>query len=253
MVYSQQGIFKGTKSLGKIFAAGAAAVTLSIAMFASAFAAAPQLKCFQGVDDGFNGTCVLNGGVATINTFDGDEVTDNNYAGVYYEETGLNGVLISEVNAFSFEYDGTGAAGGSPRATVPIDKNGDGTTESYVSMDTLGCSNGSANEGKVDVANDPTCIVADNATGESYVNWAAFVTAHPDYRVATDAIPFVIVDQAGMFDIWNVVIGTQTDPKAKCMNNGWKTYTGKSFKNQGQCIAYVQSSANSKHHRPVVE
>jgi hypothetical protein len=40
----------------------------------------------------------------------------------------------------------------------------------------------------------------------------------------------------------------------KCKQNGWQTLVlnGKSFKNQGQCIAYVQSNENSKLHKTVV-
>lgn len=46
------------------------------------------------------------------------------------------------------------------------------------------------------------------------------------------------------------VLGAKDD----CKNSGWvegETVDGKKFKNQGQCVAYFQSSASSKHHRMV--
>lgn len=41
-----------------------------------------------------------------------------------------------------------------------------------------------------------------------------------------------------------VVVGTPTD-KNQCKNNGWKTFTDPSFKNQGDCVSYVQSNAHA--------
>ena len=38
-------------------------------------------------------------------------------------------------------------------------------------------------------------------------NWAAFVAANPTYRVADDALSFIIADQPGLFTITNVQLG----------------------------------------------
>lgn len=90
-----------------------------------------------------------------------------------------------------------------------------------------------------------TCIISYNNV--QYENWNAFVLANESLRIAS--VPYVVVDQEGVFTITNVVIGTQTDPKAACMNGGWRTYEGKNFKNQGQCVSYVQANKNASFKR----
>jgi hypothetical protein len=164
-----------------------------------------KLQCFQGMGDGFgsNGTCLLGEAGAVINTTDGDENPNNNYAGVYIQNSNLDGKLIGDVNKLAFSYSGSGAAGGSPRISIPIDEDGDGTTEAYAFIDTGGCNDGDANSGTLDAINDASCTVA---YGSLYENWAAFVAANPTYRIA-DALAFVIVDQPGMFTISNVQLG----------------------------------------------
>lgn len=259
MRYSQQGVMKDARPWAKMFVAGAAAVTLAAGMFASVFASGHQLKCFQGTGDGdgSNGTCVLSadGQSAVVNTIDGDSNPNNAYGGVYYETTSLSGKYVGEVDAFSFDYVGTGAAGGSPRATLPIDKDGDGTTETYVSADVFGCTSGTSGAGTVDIVHDLTCIITENIGGPSYENWAAYVEANPTYRVTQGALPFIIVDQPGEFTLSNVVIGSQshTLTKESCKNNGWKTAMtsdGKAFKNQGACVSYVQANEKAAFKRP---
>jgi hypothetical protein len=163
-----------------------------------------KLQCFDGTTDGgFNGTCELTAGGAVLDTTDGDDNPNNAYAGVYIQNSNLDGKLIGDVNKLAFSYSGSGAAGGSPRISIPIDEDGDGTTEAYAFVDTQGCNDGSANSGTLDAINDATCIVAYDSL---YDNWAAFVAANPTYRVA-DALAFVIVDQPGDFTISNVQLG----------------------------------------------
>ncbi len=166
-----------------------------------------KIQCFDGTTDGgFNGVCTLVApGGATLNTIDNDLDPNNNYAGVYVQNTNLDGKLIGDVNKLSFSYDGSGAAGGSPRISIPIDENNDGTTEAYAFIDTLGCNDGDANVGTLDAINDATCNVSYGAT--VYPNWAGFVSANPTFKVATDALAFIIVDQPGNFSISNIQLG----------------------------------------------
>ena len=176
-----------------------------------------KLQCFQGEGDEYdsNGTCELIADGARINTIDDDEITTNNYAGVYIPSN-LGGRLLSDVNKFSFSYDGTGAAGGSPRISIPIDIDGDGTLDDINSdgyadlafIDTMGCNDGSANVGTLDAINDATCTIWYNNV--SYANWSAFVLANPAYRIASNATTFIIVDAPGTFDITNVQLGRGT-------------------------------------------
>lgn len=165
-----------------------------------------KLQCFSGsTDGGFNGTCTLTSSGADLNTIDNDADPNNNYAGVYVENTNLDGKLIGNVNKLAFSYDGSSASGGSPRLSVPIDEDGDGTTEAYAFVDSLGCNDGSADSGTLDAINDPTCNVAYGST--VYSSWAAFASANPTFRIATDALSFVIVDQPGEFTVSNVQLG----------------------------------------------
>jgi hypothetical protein len=191
------------------FALAMLAITI---MFASVAAAANtkgnKLQCFSGSTDFpgvYNGTCMFQGNAAILNTVDGDTDPSNAYAGVYIENTNLDGKLLSDVNKLSFSYSGSGATGGSPRISIPIDENGDGTYEAFAFIDTLGCNTGDPNTGTLDAINDPTCTVSYGS--ETFPNWAAFVAAHPTYRIATDQLAFVIIDQPGTFTITNVQLG----------------------------------------------
>jgi hypothetical protein len=195
----------------------AALSVLSLGLVAGSASAVPgrgggnengnKLQCFQGSGNtGFNGTCSFDSsGAAVLNTVDNDTNPNNNYAGVYIQNSNLGGKLLSDVNKLAFTYNGTGATGGSPRISIPIDEDGDGDTEAYAFVDTLSCNDGSANVGTLDAINDSTCVVSYGAT--TYPNWAAFVAANPTYRVAADALAFVILDQPGTFTITKVQLG----------------------------------------------
>jgi hypothetical protein len=224
-------------------------------------AAANPLLCFSGTTDGgANGTCTLIAGGAILNTFDGDSDPNNNYAGVYYAQSSLPGQLLAAATTkVSFDYAaaaGTTASGGSPRISIGIDQDGNGTRESYAFVDTLGCNNGSPNNGTLSFS-DPTCTVFyddPTVTGETqlYVSWTAFATAHPTWKISmntTADVPFVIVDQPGLWTVTNVHLGEEeagnvAGDKEKCKKGGWQDLTradGSSFKNQGDCIQYVNT------------
>jgi hypothetical protein len=167
-----------------------------------------KLQCFSGETDDpatYNGTCTLiqNGAILDTNYCDLDP--NNNYAGVYIQNSNLGGKLLSDVGQLGFSYEGDEAVGGSPRLSIPIDEDGDGDTEAYAFIDTLGCNDGDPNSGTLDAINDSTCTVAYGAN--TYENWAAFVEANPEYRIADDAVTFVILDQPGEFTITNVRLG----------------------------------------------
>ena len=162
-----------------------------------------KLQCFDGETEGGpdnTGECTLVENGAEITTSSGFS-----YAGVYIMNSNLGGKLLEDVNKLSFDYDGSSALGGSPRISLPIDDDGDGSWDNFAFIDTLGCNTGSADTGTLDVINDPTCTIwSDNV---SYDNWADFMTTNPTYRIASDALTFVIVDQPGTFTITNVQLG----------------------------------------------
>jgi hypothetical protein len=179
------------------------AVALVVLALGSAAFATPgsgnRLYCFQGVDDGANGTCTLTKDGAVIDTTDGNSNPNDNYAGVYVGNSKLEGLAIGDVEKLSFSYTGAPVVGGSPRFSIPIDEDGDGTTEGYAFVDAVGCNDG---QGTVDAIGDASCLVSYG--GVTYANWEAFATAKPAYRIASDAVTFIIVDQPGDFTITNV-------------------------------------------------
>lgn len=94
---------------------------------------------------------------------------------------------------FSFNSSGT-VAGGAPRFSIPIDANGDGATDGFAFLDVINC-------GSTFVSTESsTCKVF--YTTEVHDNWAAFVAAHPTYRVL--GFPFVIADQAGDYILFDI-------------------------------------------------
>lgn len=158
-----------------------------------------KLQCFDGMPT-YPGTCSISDGVATLDN------TAGPYSGVYISGSNLNGKLLSSVGNLSFNYTGT-PTNGSPRLTLPIDMNGDGTTDDYLSISAYFCNNGA---GFVDVINDSTCTIYRNGDGTNPVgnNWAQVVAAHPTWTVGPDdALPFIIVDDTGLWTISNVHIG----------------------------------------------
>jgi hypothetical protein len=87
---------------------------------------------------------------------------------------------------------------------MPIDENGDGTTVAYASSTRWAATTGTRTRA-LDAINDPTCTVSYG--DETFPDRAAFVAAHSNHRVATDALTFIIVDQPGTFKITNVQLG----------------------------------------------
>ena len=233
-----------TRSLG-ILAVFSVAVALGTGGSAAAANASSQLLCFDGTTDTANGDTggVVYGGVCT-RTSNG-AILDNSvpvgsgdYSGVYYQTSNLSGKTLGQVTQLGFNYPGVATAG-SPRISLPIDTDGNGTTDMYAFIGAFYCNNGA---GLVDAINDSTCQIF--VGSESFVNWAAFVAAHPTWQVG--AIPFVIADDAGLWTVSNVHLGeaAATSDKNNCKSGGWKDLErtdGSSFKNQGDCIQYVNT------------
>lgn len=53
-------------------------------------------------------------------------------------------------------------------------------------------------------------------------------------------------DAAGSLDTVQIVINNTPDNKNQCKRGGWMEFDNPSFKNQGDCVSYVQSSPNAK-------
>jgi hypothetical protein len=179
------------------------------------------LTCFSGTADTAAGSDVDGGGFCQIRP-DGvsaniNTTTDvctvaqtsppnyNCYAGVYYVPQPMAGELIGQVHNLRFSYSGgIAVTPGAPRFSIPIDIDNNGTTEWYAFADGVGCGPGGTT-GTVDVINNPSCSITTSVG--TFANWAAFVAAHPTYRIATDAVSFVIADTPWKGIISNVVLG----------------------------------------------
>jgi hypothetical protein len=61
-------------------------------------------------------------------------------------------------------------------------------------------------------------------------------TFNPGYTVATDGVQFNET-------IYNFEVGRRPSSKDDCKNGGWMTFNDPSFKNQGQCIKYVNDNS----------
>lgn len=216
-------------------------------------AAANPLLCFDGTTDTANGDTggFIYGGVCTLNAA-GTGATLNNsvpvgsgdYSGVYYAVSSISGELLSDVTNLSFTYTGTPTAG-SPRITLPIDTDNDGDTDFWLSIGAFYCNNGA---GLVDPMTDTTCTLWSNEDGTTPLasNWAALILAHPTWTVG-DELPFLIADDPGLWTVNNVHLGEAAKAvtaKDECKNGGWEDMTradGTTFKNQGDCIQYVNT------------
>ena len=228
------------------------ALVLSAVFLGSAgtAAAANPLLCFDGPSEEtvYGGHCTINAGgtSATLNTADGDP--QGSYAGVYYASSNISGDLIGTVTGLSFTYTCAATTncvtGGSPRMSIPIDTNNNGTTESFAFIDANNCGLTAAQTGTVTQA----CPVFFGST--LYANWAAFAAANPTYRIGNDdSVAFVIADQPFVGVISNVQLGQGEDThggkdKEKCKKGGWADLTrsdGTHFKNQGDCIQYINT------------
>ena len=236
-----------TRSLG-ILAVFSVAVALGTAGSAAAANASSQLLCFDGTTDTANGetggavyggVCTRTSNGATLNNL--VQGPDGAYSGVYYQTSSLSGKTLGQVTQLSFNYTGV-ATSGSPRISLPIDVTGDGTTDFYAYISAFHCNDGS---GLVDPIHDATCtIFYDGGPVSGYPNWAAFVAAHPTWHVG--AIPFVIADDPGSWTVFNVHLGeaAATNDKNSCKSGGWnglERENGSSFKNQGDCIQYMNT------------
>ena len=140
----------GIAIVATLVVSGAACVERSTAapdmeLAAAAVATAPgqnKLKCFQGSDNGYNGTCTLksNGarGSAVLDNNDGDLDPNNNYSGVYIENSTLTGSFLGDATQLSFSYSGDAPVGGSPRFSLSVDTDGDGSHDGYIFADAVG-------------------------------------------------------------------------------------------------------------------
>jgi hypothetical protein len=193
-------------------AASLAAATLILGT-GTAFAVAPfpppghvntspgqnKLLCFDGTTDGgFGGVCTLNSngakGSATLDNSDTNPSGD--YSGVYTANSVIYGQLLTDVSQLSYHYSGTIIpSAGNLSYNIPIDKDGNGTTDFYLFVDAAadGIHCPGVN-GVVDIINDPVCVMYEGGVTPR-ANWATFLAANPGAKIATDNFVFVVAER----------------------------------------------------------
>jgi hypothetical protein len=157
---------------------------VAVAAFAGIASAAPSvtLQRFGPGDVEINGTS------ATLTNDEGQ------YSGVYLKSKSLSDKPLAAVD-FSFKYSADSTlAGGAPRFSIPLN------TGSYAFLDALNC--GTPSVVSTELGNCPVFI----NTGGSYANWDTLAAEHPELRIASGKIPFVIADQAGTYKLSDIVL-----------------------------------------------
>ena len=190
-------------------AATAAAMTTAPARHNPRSQSGQVVNCFEGETDspggGFLGVCQrmspTNDG-AEINTF--VQGPNGSYAGVTPASNFIAGRLLANVANLNFSYAGGPHVGGAPRLSIPIDEDNNGSWDAFAFMDAPGCNDGDEFVGRLEGRPDNTCLV--NYKGVDYPNWTAFRTAHSTFRIARNAVTFIIIDQPAHYIIWRVQI-----------------------------------------------
>lgn len=157
--------------------------------------------------------------------------------------------------------------GGSPRVQIRVDTTGDGISDGSVrvalgpSPSFTGCAAGwqstgnligNADAGRYDYSvfggspfttysNAPAAVTAGQVVGVFVVvdgSWSAAATGG-DSEQTTLVDNITLNSDVTTFD--PVLVGPPTS-KDGCKNGGWETFNNPTFKNQGDCVSYVQSN-----------
>jgi hypothetical protein len=203
------------------------ALTAVILVFASSAAAALMPKEYDPDNTGCPVATYTNG---VLHLEKNCDTSTNASAGA--DITGLDGQTFTSAS-FTLA-DAAQCQGGSPRFNVVTS---DGTFF-------LGCNN-----------------VTPTTNGDGTVTYtfdaASIAAGGNQVPVPTGTITSVevLIDVQGTADLTHIVVNgveqvpaTATGPatKADCKKGGWKSFTDPTFRNQGQCVAYVNHQAQGK-------
>lgn len=202
------------KKLTFLSIATLAALGFAFSVSAAAPATAPgqnKLLCFDGTTDGgYGGTCTTKNGAKGPATL---ALTSTNpsgdYAGIYTLESKTYGTELTNLTQLSYSYTATTPPQpGDLSYNLPIDTDGNGTTDAYAFIDAYYCPGVG---GTVDILHDVSCGIYYNGS-IFYPNWTAFTDAYPGAKVATDNSVFIVAERtpgepAATYTITNVKFG----------------------------------------------
>jgi hypothetical protein len=246
-------------------AVGITGLVVAIAMPLAVKAAPPafQLQPFEFV--GVAGDCGPAPGVDTV-TAKWDNTTGNPTPSILLQKLGatsncaaagvdiitpLEGGPVGALTELNFDYkDGGHCGAGAPRFDIQTDT---GTAQALGCNTVLGTRTPIGTTGWTHVEFNATDIAASLAT------WAPGATTLEDLYIIFDEGSDTGPDFTGTINIDNIsvnnqVVGSPTSPLTKddCKNGGWQnTNFSPAFKNQGQCVSWVEHNVNG-HGQPHV-
>jgi hypothetical protein len=249
---------------------GAVAVAFPAALVASGSAAAAT-PAFSLVPFEFVGTAAQCGGTAGTDTVtaEWDNSTGNPAPSILLQKLGattncasagvdiispLEGQAVSNLTELNFDYKtGEHCGAGAPRFNLQLDQAGNQNAF-------LGCAGGTqtpASNGYTHVeysaAQIQAAVVAAGGTPTSTLQDLYII-----FDEGSDTPTGGTIGTAGTIHIDNIsvnnaVVGDPTSPTTKdqCKNGGYQNYTddnGNPFRNQGQCVAFVNRGINTNRH-----
>jgi hypothetical protein len=96
--------------------------------------------------------------------------------------------------------------------------------------------NADSTTGKIDIYLDDTYLLTHNSQIVQRMGSSGFITG----------CNFLSPNPVIFFDNFSITPAPHLTDKKQCKDGGWKTFSNPTFKNQGDCVSYVQSNPNAK-------
>ncbi len=226
---------RGFMSIKKLVAGGAASAVLTVSMAATAFAATAFMN-------GSFETGTAPGGFTTLSTGDNTSIPGwtvssgtVDYIGNYWQSAnGSRDLDMSGDSPGAVSQTFSTIVGHTYTVTFDMAGNPDGAPV----VKTL----------NVDAGDSPTSYTFDT-TGHSRV--AMGWTSKTFTFTATGSTTPLTFTSAGPNNTFygaaldNIVVKDTLTNKDQCKNDGWKAYSDPSFRNQGDCVSYIQSNPHA--------
>ena len=101
------------------------------------------------------------------------------------------------------------------------------------------------NSSNSQIAGPGTVNEDESFTDRSLMSWDTTSVPDGTYVVKLEARDAANNKDAGSVDWHTVTVNNTPDDKDQCKNDGWKTFFKPEFKNQGDCVSWLQSSPNA--------
>lgn len=101
------------------------------------------------------------------------------------------------------------------------------------------------NASGVKVAGPGTVNETASLTDEHLMNWDTTLVPDGEYTIKLEARDAANNKDTGSIDWHTVMVNNTPDDKDQCKNDGWMTFYSPTFKNQGDCVSFVQSNEHA--------